>query len=362
MMISRWFLSVGLIALAATSMPALAQSDTKTKAGSPVDNLPAHITQLTHFGQRADWSHDGKRILFLEKTYGDVFEVDVATKIIRPITHHYYHEGYTRALYLSDGNILLSGARSFDSEDPGKSREITAELWVLDKSLKHPPQPLGEFCSEGPAVSRTKMRIAWAVRAQNYPDRMVEDSSQIWLADIAYEDGVPKLVGKRKILDTEEMPMEIELETQNFRPGEEKEIIFSGYNYWGGEVMGVNIETGDVKNYSHGIGTYEEPEGIFPDGEYTTVERVTTQEEPFEGLPPLDIWKLKLDDGGTVHQPLPRTWERITYFSEYPGYRGTNPVISDDGRYMAFQLARPVDQAGVGHGLFIFDFSKAPKK
>jgi hypothetical protein len=39
-----------------------------SKAGkSPLDELPAYIRQVTYFGQRADWSHDGKRILSLEK-------------------------------------------------------------------------------------------------------------------------------------------------------------------------------------------------------------------------------------------------------------------------------------------------------
>lgn len=68
------------------------------KAGrSPLDELPAHIKQVTHFGERADRSHDGKKILFLEKTFGDAYEIELATRIIRPVTHHYFHEGYTRA-------------------------------------------------------------------------------------------------------------------------------------------------------------------------------------------------------------------------------------------------------------------------
>lgn len=51
-----------------------------SKAGqSLLDNLPPHIRQLPHFGQRADFSHDGKRILFLERTFGDVFELEIAT-------------------------------------------------------------------------------------------------------------------------------------------------------------------------------------------------------------------------------------------------------------------------------------------
>ena len=120
---------------------------------------------MTHFGQRADWSHDGKRILFIEKTFGDVYEVELATGIIRPMTHRYYHEGYTRALYLANGDILLSGAREFDAENPKASRsEKNAELWVLKKDLSGSPTALGEHCKEGPAVSRKHMRIAWALR------------------------------------------------------------------------------------------------------------------------------------------------------------------------------------------------------
>jgi len=30
---------------------------------SPLDELPGYIKQVTHFGQRADFSHDGKRII-----------------------------------------------------------------------------------------------------------------------------------------------------------------------------------------------------------------------------------------------------------------------------------------------------------
>ncbi len=114
------------------------------KAGkSPLDELPAHITQITHFGERVDFSHDGKRILFIEKTFGDAYEADLGTKVIRPMTHHYFHEGYTRALYLSNGDILLSGARQFDAANPWASRSgNNAELWVLKKDLSGPPVAL----------------------------------------------------------------------------------------------------------------------------------------------------------------------------------------------------------------------------
>src|SRR5689334_15434264 len=65
---------------------------------SPADHLPAHIRHVTSFGERADWSHDGKRILFLTKTFGDAMEIDLASGAIRNLTAHYPHHGYTRAM------------------------------------------------------------------------------------------------------------------------------------------------------------------------------------------------------------------------------------------------------------------------
>jgi Tol biopolymer transport system component len=300
---------------------------------SPLDELPPYIKQVTQFGERADWSRDGKRILFLEKTFGDVFEVELATGIIRPMTHHYFHEGYTRALYLSNGDILLSGARRFDANDPWPSRsEKNAELWVLKKDLSGPPVPLGEKCSEGPAVSRKNMRIAWT------------QGGAFYLADIVYKDGEPELANKKKILDKKDLSFKCDIETQNFRPPDEKELVFSAYGYQGTEVMGLDLETGKATNYSLAPNQYDEPEGIFPDGKYTLVE--CDKHNP-KGPQYIDIYKLALDGSGKM--------ERLTKFADYPGYKASNPVVSDDGRYMAFQVAKTGDAAGVGRGILVFD-------
>src|SRR5437660_11147076 len=120
-----------------------AENNAAPKDGeSPAEHLPPHIRRVTWFGERADWSHDGKRILFVEKTYGDVYEVDPAAGIIRALTHHYPHYGYTRALYLANGDILLSGPDNFDPKNPGNAR-AQCRLYVLDKSLAKPAAPLG---------------------------------------------------------------------------------------------------------------------------------------------------------------------------------------------------------------------------
>ena len=315
---------------------------------SPTDELPPYITRVTHFGQRAEWSHDGKRILFIEKTFGDVYEVELASKVIRPMTHHYFHEGYTRALYLSNGDILLSGAKEFNAANPWPSRHDRAELWVLSKDLSGPPSPLGEKCSEGPAVSRRRLRIAWTIDHGDYPDRLPEGCSQIWMADVVYEQGKSRLANKKKVLDNRDLPFETGLETQNFRPPDEKELIFSAYGYQGTEVMGVNLETGKIVNYSKAPKQYDEPEGLFPDGRFTCVE--CDKHDP-RGSQHIDIYKLALDGSADT--------QRLTFFNDYPGYKASNPVVSDDGRFMAFQFARIGDPAGVGRGILIYDFSKA---
>src|SRR3954470_22395250 len=104
---------------------------TEPRAGeNPADHLPPHITQVTWFGERADWSHDGKRILFISKTFGDAMELDVASHHIRNLTAHYPHHGYTRALYLTNGDILLSGPESFNPQRLGEAR-VQCFLYVL---------------------------------------------------------------------------------------------------------------------------------------------------------------------------------------------------------------------------------------
>ncbi len=327
-----------------------AEADDSAKAGKcPADELPPYITRLTWFGERADWSHDGKKILFLGKTYGDVYEVEVATKIIRAVTHHYYHLGYTRALYLANGDILLSGPEAFDPKNPHVSR-VQCFLYVLDKSLTRPPVPLGTKCSEGPAVSRKRMHIAWAQVADQYPDEMAKGALRMYEADIIYEDGKPKLADQKLIINSSDLPFKCTLEPQNFRPPEEQELTFTAYGYQGTDVCGINLETKKVVNYSNAPGQYDEPEGIFPDGQYTMVE---CDRQNHKGPGYVDLWKLRLDGSGQM--------ERLTFFTDYPGYKSSNPVVSDDGRFMAFQMAQSKDEAGVGHGIFVYDFAKAEK-
>ena len=79
-------------------------------------------------------------------------ELDAASKHIRNLTGHFPHHGYTRALYLANGDILLSGPEAFDPKRIGEAR-VQCWLYVLDQSGTKPARLLGTKCSEGPAVS-----------------------------------------------------------------------------------------------------------------------------------------------------------------------------------------------------------------
>jgi Tol biopolymer transport system component len=326
---------------------ALAAAGWQDEDRSPDKALPPHITRLTQFGERADFSHDGKRILFVEKTFGDVYEIDLATRTPKLLTGHYPHVGYTRALYLSNGDILLSGPETFDPKNPGPSR-VQCWLSVLDRRGARRPVPLGTKCSEGPAASRKRLHIAWTHVAEQYPETMPAGSSRIFEADIVYDGETPKLGPPRLVLDSRDLAFRCTLETQNFRPPEERELTFSAYGHQNTDVCGVDLETGSVKNYSNAPGQYDEPEGVFPDGSATLVE---CDRDDGRGSGHVDLWKLALDGSGRM--------ERLTYFNRFPGYKASNPVVSDDGRFIAFQLARSRDPAGVGYGIFLYDIAAA---
>ena len=310
-------------------------------SGSPADALPPEITRLLERGVRADWSGDATHLLYLNDLVGDVFELELATGATRALTHHFPHAGFTRARYLANGDVLLCGPRA---ETPGAEQgRWASELWLLERSLAQPAVRLDEACFEGPAVSRQSLRIAWT--RSEYPERVVLGRSEIWTGEISYEGDTPQLVNRTKRIDRSAFYYLAFLETQDFRPPDERELLFTAYAWRGGEVMGVDLETGALRNYSRNWG-YDEVEGVFPDGASAAVER---EPDNYWSVPrgDIDIWRTALDGSGQS--------ERLTRFSEFAGYGANNPSISPDGRYMAFGLREKSGAHGNGAGIFLLD-------
>lgn len=322
-------------------------SQTQPTTGNPAEQLPPHIRQLTSWGERPDFRHDGQRILFLSKVFGDVYEYEVATGRITPCTDHFKHHGFTRALYLSNGDVLLSGPiTSFDRTDKEARQKARSSsyLSVLDKSFTQPPVPLNEHCDEGPAVSRHRLRIAWTHGMQD----------RISTAELSYDQGKPRLIQKRQVLQVTDFPEGSRpqrwIETQNFVPPDDTHLTVTGYELNGSansEAFLLDLSSGTLTNLSNSADYYEEVEGIFPDGKHTLVERA---EHRGNHWPLIDAWKLALDGSGKT--------ERLTFFTDFKGYKAGEPVISADGKHLVFTLGKSGMEAGQGFGLFLMELAK----
>ena len=328
-----------------------------TLQGSPLDDLPEGVTVLTDFGQRPDWSPDGSAIVFLDDSpLGDVWTVDVATGTTRQLTDRFEHRGFSRAAYLANGDLLLCGPTSGPaptSERPEAGR-FTGVLSVLRAPFDEPPQPLGIPCWEGIATARTSMRIAWNRSDIDYTDsdlvdRVVNGITEVWTGEIRDIDGRATVVNAHKVLDRDAFGSLAVFEVQAFRPPDENELLLTAYAYQGGEVIGLDLDTGVVRNYSNSS-AYEEAEGIAPDGDAIYVER----DIAYEGVDPgaLDVWRLGLRD------PSDPSWERVTFFNRYAPYYASNPSVAPDGQTLAFQLSVNGDVEGQGEGILLLDLSE----
>ena len=314
------------------------------KQGSPLDHLPKNIEVLTHFGERADISPDNQRVAFMAKSFGDAFVIDLKTRVIRCLTCNVPGAAFLRVMHLVSGDYMLIGPERF--KDIRTSRGADNELWFLSKQSGSKPIRLGQRMSEGMAISKKSLKIAYSETSTQNP-QLPAGASRLFVADI--DPSGPKIVNQTPVHQSPDN--RCTLEAQDFYDNDSK-MTFSCYEPKGmASVMTIDLKTRQVVNQSKAPGTYNEPEGIFPDGQYTLVEadRQVKQLGGRPGAGNIDIWKLKLDGTG-------KDFTRLTNFNDYEGGKASNPVVSTDGRFMAFQSAKTTDEAGVGYGLLLYRF------
>jgi hypothetical protein len=325
-----------------------------TLDGSPADNLPPYVRKVLGHGMRPTWSPDGRKMLFLDAPLGEVWQLNLRTGKKRNLTKRLNAHGFLRAHYLPSGDIVLCGPDHEvhrTEEEPGR---FEGRLWVLPRPYQR-LRLLGPSCWEGIAVSRKTDRIAWNESTIDFtsPDQeFLVGKSEIWTGKITRGKrgkGKPRLtkvkrVATRSDFDTLIAPIEV----QDFRGPKERELVLTAYGVLTGEVYGIDRRTRKSTNYTGYSPFYEEAEGVTPDGTLVMVER-DLMVNPIPGT--LDLWVLTLDGSAT--------YRRITHFNRYRGYGASNPVVSPNGRKVAFQLSVADGAEGEGAGIYVLDLRKA---
>lgn len=313
------------------------------KSGSPLEHLPRNVEVITHFGERADFSPDNQRIAFMAKSFGDAFVIDLKTRAVRCLTCSIPGAAFLRIMHLPDGNYILIGPEKFT--DIRTSRGRDNELWFLSKEPGSKPVRVGQKLSEGAAISKKNLRMAWSETSAQFPE-LDAGYSRVVTADVVYNTGRMELTNKKTVVESRDRSCR--LEAQDFYDNDTKMTVTCYRPKDLGGVMSVDLKTGVMTDLSQTQVVYNEVEGIFPDGKYTLVES-SKQVETLggtHGSRQIDIWKLCMDGTG-------KDFVRMTFFNDYQGWKASNPVISTDGRLMAFQVARASDEAGVGYGILL---------
>ena len=335
-----------LIAIVLLAACVCAQSP--RKQGNPLDALPKNVEVLTHFGERADFSPSNTEVAFMAKSFGDAFVIDLKTRAIRCLTCSIPGAAFLRVMHLSNGDYILIGAEKFT--DIRTSRGRDNELWYLSRKRGSKPVRLNQKMSEGAAIGKKSMLISFSETSGQNP-ALPKGASNLILAEVDLSGSTPALKNKRVVLSSPDNSCT--LEAQDFFDNDRK-MTYTCYEPKGlSSVWTIDLATKQTVNQTKAIGSYNEVEGIFPDGQYTCVE--SDQQGVRMGATKLfrdiDIWKLRLDGTG-------KSFERLTHFNDYEGWKASNPVVSTDGRMMAFQVARSADEAGVGYGILLMHFRK----
>lgn len=326
------------VVLGVFSLAAAAQT---RKSGSPLEALPKNVEMLAHFGERADFSPANDAVAFMAKSFGDAFTIDLKTRVIRCLTCNVPGAAFLRVMHLSNGDYLLIGPERF--VDVRESRHRDNELWLLRRVAGAKPVKLGQKMSEGAAVSKRSMKIAFSQTAGQNP-ALPRGASRLIVAEL---DPAAGALRNAKVAH-ESASNACTLEAQDFFDNDRK-LTYTCYEPKdGASVYVIDLETGKITPQSASIGAYNEVEGIFPDGLHTCVESDQHAQRAgwSGGFRNIDVWKLRLDGTG-------KHFERLTFFNDYEGWKASNPVVSTDGRWLAFQAAKTADEAGVGYGILL---------
>src|SRR5205085_6479556 len=170
--------------------------------------------------------------------FGDAMAIDLKTRAIRCLTCNVPAAVFLRVMHLVTGDYILIGPERFENIRVSRSRDN--ELWFLSKERGSKPVRLGQKMSEGAAISKKSLKIAFSQVAAQSPD-LAPEASRLVVADLDLS-GAPKLINKRTVYESKDRGCV--LEAQDFYNNDTK-MTFTCYEPEGqASVMGIDLESG----------------------------------------------------------------------------------------------------------------------
>ena len=323
------------------------------KPGSPLDQLPTNIEMLTYFGERADFSPDNQRVAFMAKSFGDAFVIDLKTRAIRCLTCNVPGAAFLRVMHLSTGDYLLIGPERFT--DIRTSRGARQRAVVPQPGPGSKPVRLGQKMSEGAADFQEEP----ADRLSRKPVRPEPRSAQ---GRVAAHRGRARprrraaaLNGKKVVRQRQDNAARSRRRTSI---DNDTQVTFTCYEPEG-HGLGLDASTspaGKSANHVDRPRQVQRSRRHLPRRHHTCVEA-----DRQGGSSARQAASATSTSGSSALDGTGKNFTRLTRFNDYEGWKASNPVVSTDGRLMAFQVARTADEAGVGYGILLMRFAGASR-
>lgn len=353
-------------------IPHVVADDWVGSAADEIDylNAPFEMRRVLDWGDRPNWSPDGRRLIFTESDSEDspAYELHLDTGEVRCLTCQWGPKGLvTRIYHLPDSSFLIEAGPNLEnsSSETGTGSGpgfLATELYWMPASAATPPQPLdaqasGEVAISPRPTSGGGFRIAWSG---------VLTLGQIKYGELVHDGKRAAIVNKRAI--TTPLPR------ANGAVGGYGEPYDFARNdaavtFWGidwllnGEMFELDLATGATR-YLYRDRSHNETH-LFPDERFGLEEsnRASDPNGLVRGLSgllgavplvggPFDLFVVALDGSNQVR--------RLTNVSDIGG-QANQSIPAPDGRRFAFVLQAPSSGPLAGlDGLYVGEFTSGP--